>query len=168
MNSSAFIDGHNDGVGREAYHNPYSPLTNATLFAQYRKGYMAGYASGLDTTQTVTLRREQQPYKTGMSKDRVKLTLAYYYFNDPAHIQVVRKAFGLSPDDISLARKMTGYGIVDRTGLRVICRPSQFARFLILRNDAGKQNQFKELAPSLCPAHMLIDWDVDVSRNPPA
>ena len=32
----------------------------------------------------------------------------------------------------------------------LICRPSQFARFLIYRNDEGLQNAFKELEAVLC------------------
>lgn len=34
-------------------------------------------------------------------------------------------------------------------GVVIQCRPSQFARFLIRRNEQGGQNMFKELAPKL-------------------
>ena len=46
-----------------------------------------------------------------------------------------------------------------------VCRPSQFARFLIMRNEAGMKNGFKELYPKLIEAPKPIRSPIDVSTN---
>jgi hypothetical protein len=54
-----------------------------------------------------------------------------------------------------------------RTGeaLTIICRPSEFARFLIYRNDNGGKNSFKELSPTLFSPQRDRN-EFDVSENP--
>jgi len=48
---------------------------------------------------------------------------------------------------------------------RVICRPSQFARFMILRNLYGGRNSFKELNAEIVPA-ITTPPEIDVSKRP--
>lgn len=105
-----------------------------------------------------------------MSDDRVMFFLRAAHLDCYKYATVLKNTFGLTQDNISklmvIARSRAGQG-VDEHGVRVVCRPSQFTRFLIRRNEAGKQNQFKELSPELFDAKEIPEtWDVDVSRNP--
>jgi hypothetical protein len=47
----------------------------------------------------------------------------------------------------------------------IICRPSQFARFLIYRNEEGGRNGFKMLEATLFTPTMS-NLPIDVSKNP--
>lgn len=49
--------------------------------------------------------------------------------------------------------------------LTFICRPSQFARFLILRDHYGGKNGFKELSPELFIPRKVVD-PFDATKNP--
>ena len=49
--------------------------------------------------------------------------------------------------------------------VKIICRPSQFARFLIYRDQRGGTNGFKCLNASLV-AGCEPKWQLDVSGNP--
>ena len=52
--------------------------------------------------------------------------------------------------------------------IEFICRPSQFARFTIARNDAGISNSFKELSPELftpLPKPSAIDCSENPARH---
>jgi hypothetical protein len=98
-----------------------------------------------------------------MSKDRVRFTLAGYYFEGSHESMglVLREAFGMSERDlvgVETTAKETG-------GVIIQCRPSQFARFLILRDRVGYQNMFKELRAELI-VPKPIPQIVDCSRNP--
>lgn len=88
-----------------------------------------------------------------MSRDRVRFTIDA--FCDNATRDAFRKAFG-----VPLAAK---FGPI--TTVTVICRPSQFARFMIYRNDFGGKNSFKELKPELFNPEPQPDL-IDVSGNP--
>jgi hypothetical protein len=98
-----------------------------------------------------------------MSKDRVRSTLPAYYVEGSHHSMhlVLREAFGMSERDlvgVETTAKETG-------GVIIQCRPSQFARFLILREKAGYQNMFKELRAELI-VPKPIPQILDCSRNP--
>ncbi len=84
-----------------------------------------------------------------MSHDRVLFELDTFSM-DSATKAAFRKAFGMDPP--------AGSNIV-----KVRCRPSQFARFLIYRNDEGGRNAFKNLNARLVEAEDTIFY---VSRNP--
>lgn len=85
-----------------------------------------------------------------MSRDRVKFTLNTFAL-DHKVCTAFTKAFGVPPP--------SGGGDVT-----VICRPSQFARFLIYRNEEGARNGFKDLNPVLFTPEDM--GTLDVSRNP--
>lgn len=94
-----------------------------------------------------------------MSKDRVR----FYLIDHSSHTNTQRlaqniasqKAFKLSPHITEAAA---------RKRVPIICRPSQFARFLIYRGEAGGQNLIKALEPVLyTPDQPLVH---DVSGNP--
>lgn len=55
---------------------------------------------------------------------------------------LMRSTLGLQYDECSRVLR-------DPDGVVIRCRPSQFARFLIRRNEQGGQNMFKELTPKL-------------------
>ena len=88
-----------------------------------------------------------------MSRDRVRFTIDTY--TDSATRSAFHAAFG--------AHLPARTGPV--TTVEVICRPSQFARFLIFRNDNGGKNSFKELKPELFTPESS-NQPIDVSRNP--
>jgi hypothetical protein len=86
-----------------------------------------------------------------MSRDRVRFTLNTFGITQATQ-DAFLKAFG----------QPIGTCIGDVT---IICRPSQFARFLIFRNELGGRNSFKELNPVLFTPEVNPST-FDVSRNP--
>jgi hypothetical protein len=110
------------------------------------------------------------------SKDRVKFRLLGHYFDKPAATeQLLRDSFGMNAEQIHKIRRESNAVREELGGFRcyaeIICRPSQFARFLIMREKAGFQNMFKELQAELFtpepPAPPKIE-PIDVSSNPSA
>lgn len=95
------------------------------------------------------------------SKDRVKFKLAEYYFKQSQIRNLLYSAFGIKGevfDATNNTAREQGY-------VEIVCRPSQFARFLIQREQAGFQNMFKELEAKLftpVPKAVIMD----VSTNP--
>lgn len=84
-----------------------------------------------------------------MSRDRVRFIIP----NDgPNTARAAQRAFGLTCSQ--------AYNAV-RTEQTIICRPSQFARFLIYRGGA---HNFKQLNVELIPAPYM-DPFLDVTRN---
>lgn len=93
-----------------------------------------------------------------MSKDRVHFTIPDSTINKTlamrkSYCDVLFKAFGLSSQKVPCSGD-----------IKIICRPSQFARFLIYRNEAGITNGFRCLNPKLKPADEKSV--LDVSENP--
>lgn len=88
-----------------------------------------------------------------ISRDRVRFILDT--FCDNATRSAFHKAFGT---DVPPAP-----GPI--TTITVVCRPSQFARFLIYRNDNGGKNSFKDLSPLLFTPE-TAKREIDVSGNP--
>jgi hypothetical protein len=99
-----------------------------------------------------------------MSKDRVKFVLPAYYFEYVDKIRaLLTGALGVTPDQYVRMRDTAQInGMVE-----VICRPSQFARFLIMREKAGYQNMFKELKAELIVPVPPVVQPIDLSTNPP-
>jgi hypothetical protein len=87
-----------------------------------------------------------------MSTDRVRFKIDPYSMSSETK-RAWTRAFGCAPPAPSVNFPS------HRT---IICRPSQFARFLIYRNDEGGRNGFKELEPELfTPEEVTV---IDVSR----
>jgi hypothetical protein len=57
--------------------------------------------------------------------------------------EVLKKAFDMS------MRYSQGYMAGTYDGFYIICRPSQFARFVIYRNEVGQKNGFMDLQAKL-------------------
>jgi hypothetical protein len=90
-----------------------------------------------------------------MSKDRVHFKVKPCHAENEAFRSAFYHAFGQS-----CPKMRSEY----YEGVLVVCRPSQFARFLIWRNEFGGRNSFKDLEAELVqPGY---DDTVDVSRNP--
>lgn len=88
----------------------------------------------------VISRKPKTPKKDktmAMSKDRVQFSLGYRYFQNSKIFTVLLQAFGIPQNSVPVPEE-------DRS-LLITCRPSQFARFMIYRNEAGLQNGFKDL-----------------------
>lgn len=79
----------------------------------------------------------------GTMKDRVRFWLSDYYFQRNNIYPVLAKAFDLSENHAREAARGP------EEGFWIICRPDQFARFLIYRNKAGIKNGFMDLTAEL-------------------
>ena len=75
---------------------------------------------------------------------------------------VMAKAFGMAVGDALYSMD----GGHDNYGVWITCRPSQFARFMIYRNDAGIQNGFKDLKAELVEVREIDPYEVlaDLAR----
>ncbi len=76
-----------------------------------------------------------------MSKDRVRFFLGVKYFHERNFKKVLRQAFDIAHGEAG--------ELMQDDGFWIICRPSQFARFMIYRNAAGIQNGFMDLRAEL-------------------
>lgn len=88
-----------------------------------------------------------------MSRDRIKLFIPQHRCESIQYRQVLEAAFGIS----YLTKFKFGYEPKYSTkGMYFICRPSQFARFVVLRNEAGLDNWIKEMHPEIVPEGYTI------------
>jgi hypothetical protein len=98
-----------------------------------------------------------------MSRDRVKFKLDFNHV-DGATRRAFNRAFGMR------APPATGPYRSGRPALpnvqEIICRPSQFARFLIYRRMNGGQNMFRILEAELFTPEPARPQPIDVSGNP--
>ena len=92
--------------------------------------------------------------KGRMSSDRVHFIVQNTHYLDDIFREAFCEAFGQDCPFVSCNMEPA----------KIVCRPSQFARFLIYRNDLGGKNGFKCLEPVLVPAEQSSV--VDVSHNP--
>jgi hypothetical protein len=103
-----------------------------------------------------------------MSKDRVEFTLKGYYFESRgsrrfAHgTQLLIDSLGINNEQANRIGLRAQNSI---EGVRIRCRPSQFARFLIMREKAGFQNMFAELKAELIVVRPDPKDPIDVSQN---
>jgi len=96
-----------------------------------------------------------------ISKDRVRFNIPARYWDArfSEYVNLCQRAFGHT------VRETYAHGIT------IVCRPSQFARFLIYRNNAiqsGKLpgcNTFAEFKPELFIPE-VEPCEIDVSKNP--
>lgn len=100
------------------------------------------------------------------SKDRVKFRIMASMFSGNPHslVSLLSNTLGIDYAACSaLHEQAKTFGYVE-----IICRPSQFARFLIHRNRLGFPNGFKELEAELFVPEppKLVQKPMDVSRNP--
>ena len=77
-----------------------------------------------------------------MSRDRVVFSILCRKLDDKM-CSVICSAFSIKPREIP---NRCSYG---DERFEITCRPSQFARFMILRDMAGLPNGFKDLKPRL-------------------
>jgi len=121
----------------------------------------ARYPTPLDTVLVVKKAALEVMRESGLRSDveltrdlvKFRLCLNSDQYRSPAVTEMLKKTLGLNPNELPTpAMNYT------RT---VICRPSQFARFLIGRNDVGMRNGFKELDA------VLFTPDVEGQSAPP-
>jgi hypothetical protein len=109
------------------------------VFFHSPSSYMqSNHGKGTFRPTGIICNKEQE---MAMSKDRVKFYIHPTYFQYNKLYSVLERAFGIS------ANEARGY--LNNYGITIICRPSQFARFMIYRNDAGIKNGFMDLKPEL-------------------
>lgn len=98
------------------------------------------------------------------SKDRVRFHLPPRYFTGNQHstngmdrdicVEVLVRAFAVSESDVR------GVMINHNQGFDILCRPSQFARFIVIRHEIGDCiNGVRDLDPKIvcpCPDHLLV------------
>lgn len=97
-----------------------------------------------------------------MSKDRVRFTIPSgrldgFSEDGVNYRKLVSQCFGITLES-------RGY----HQDVEVTCRPSQFARFIVLRNQMGLENMIKELKAELVSAEPYVAPVVkfDASSNP--
>ena len=90
-------------------------------------------ASKSEVTEIVAERKKDKTMT-----ERVHFYLNAKYFEHDMLSSVLFKAFGI---------QLYTYHRIDRqgSGVNIVCRPAQFARFLIYRNEAGIKNGFMDL-----------------------
>jgi hypothetical protein len=93
-----------------------------------------------------------------MSRDRVRFKLDASNA-DSATRRAFTSAFGQS------LPHRPGYSFSPGGKVVIVCRPSQFARFLIFRNANDGKNSFKELEAELFTP-CVENQPIDVSTNP--
>lgn len=91
-----------------------------------------------------------------MSYDQVKFNLADTDAQRVANINAAEKAFGIS--------RGTATRIFDMHGL-IVCRPSQFARFIIYRSEHIQTNRIAQLGAVLFTPGDDRTPPLDVSKN---
>ncbi len=94
-----------------------------------------------------------------MSKDRVHFLLKDNQANHSDTARAAAKAFGMSVNQAQSALR-NGY----HNPMKVVCRPSQFARFLIYRSQSVSNNAFSQFEAELHPEQ--CENTMDVSGNP--
>lgn len=93
-----------------------------------------------------------------MSHDRVKFFLGSQY--TPNEIaRCLDSAFDIKRQEFEKMRQ------ANHEGFWIICRPSQFARFLIHRDEAGLRNGFKDLRAELVLGPDCVGDTVDVGTR---
>ena len=107
--------------------------------------------------ETQTWKKEEKTMQ--QSKDRVKFFVGNKYLQISKFYDVLGRAFGL---DEQTARKLANLqttGCHDKWygGFWIVCRPDQFARFMIYRNDAEITNGFMDLKAELIEPADAID-----------
>lgn len=113
------------------------------------------------------------PYQTGkeshplaMSKDRITFFLAERRYEDNGLVyrKMIHDVFDLSEDGYRGACHYfakTGY----HNGVMITCRPSQFGRFMVMRNTLGFTNDVKGLEATLFQPQPEKPTVVDVSKR---
>lgn len=90
-----------------------------------------------------------------MSTDRVRFKFNDNPKQEAENVAAAARAFGISRD-----RAMTAF----RNEGTIVCRPSQFARFIIYRIEEGVTcNRIAQLQPTLFHE---VEGHLDVSKNP--
>ncbi len=143
----------------------YIPLDAATstMFAKHMGSRQMQEYCMLDVEFDRAMRKAMEEEKMPMSRDRVEFTLGGYSGGTVAMEACIKAAIETLGIDHSTAVKACRVG---GSPVVVRARPSQFARFLILRNEYGGVNDFKGLKAKLVPAvEEPVVIDVAGNRN---
>ena len=98
-----------------------------------------------------------------MSKDRVHITIRECYIQKQEIRDCIAETFGIQENQLPRVSKHYQAGYKD---LHVVCRPSQFARFVILRHvKYGQPNNMACLNMKLVLPEPEVAF-VDASKNP--
>lgn len=94
------------------------------------------------------------------SRDRVRFNVGPNALAKSGMADLLQEVFGISSSELCAHKDYCD-------GITIVCRPSQFARFLILRNDRDMPNGFKELNPVLfVPEEEKRKQPIDASGRP--
>lgn len=108
-------------------------------------------------------KHEQESTMARMSKDRVKFRLLVHYWEKAGFRSLLEQSLRIT--DVQALELFHRASNSQQGYAEVICRPSQFARFLIMRDGAGLQNMFKELHAELFTPVVDV-MPLDISANP--
>lgn len=98
-----------------------------------------------------------------ISKDRIEFEIRLNGSDREKLFSPFVRAFGVCFPAESSGYQKEGFDSLARFA-RIRCRPSQFARFLIYRDEAGCLNRFKELGAKIIKEQEIPQY-IDVSKN---
>lgn len=96
-----------------------------------------------------------------MSRDRVEFAIPVRRLEDFKYRRLIMDCFGLKENEIP-----RGYHRYSKEKFHIIARPSQFARFIVLRHDRGFQNMVKELDAKLILPPLPVQQPLEVWDRP--
>ncbi len=101
-----------------------------------------------------------------MSHDRVHITIRGCYLDRPPIRQCIYNAFGIPDSEIA---RESRHALSPYRDLHIICRPSQFARFIISRHvEFDQPNNMADLNMRLVQPEAPREYVHDVAENPNA
>lgn len=92
-----------------------------------------------------------------MSRDRIQFEIPLRRLDDIKYRMLLKDCFGLKEHEIPDG----GRYLPSDQVFKIICRPSQFGRFIVARNSRGIQNLISELNARTIP-HKAIRTPVEV------
>ena len=96
-----------------------------------------------------------------MSKDRILFEIPWKMLYNGKLNKLLDSVFQISPENAQACYTV-------QKNMQITCRPSQFGRFVVLRNAAGLKNNFKDLNTELIQVKQErepIQTKFDVSLN---
>lgn len=142
-------------------------ITIETYFGHQFEAHALRVLRDVNSHLRIYVEMDEQPLRSqeitepmSMSHDRVEFTLGFlgptHSTANQAAVRAAKEALGLTDSEVETIwqRPVT---------LRV--RPSQFARFMILRNEYGGVNDFKGLKAKLVPGEPPVER-IDASARP--
>jgi len=96
-----------------------------------------------------------------MSRDRIEFSIPFNRLTNTKYRNLVKECFGLTEEEIPKYHS-NSY----KRKFELLCRPSQFARFIVLRNVQGMDNMVHELDAKLITPEPPVKQPLPVWDRP--